>query len=235
MNEIRYYWSLINQVPSIVLSRTERLQTAVGVAFFLLALLNRDLGKHVTKVWDGFSPWYAVVPIGVLVFYELLKSNYARFRRLEQALDGAEESEGVRRQLYSFLYEFAEPAFAEARFLLMNVVERLTTDWHGEQPLAALIGFAVVEPADDALKRAAVAVKGTRWVQRQIGLFCLHYERVRQSLDVILPMTRKWGGIPGDLWGDADGKFQAALDKLLANPDFAALRKVVRPASEASP
>ena len=72
------------QIPSIVVGKTGWLRTVIVIVLTLLASFNRELGSRVAVVWGGFSSWFAVVPVGLLVLYELLKANYAAFQKAEE-------------------------------------------------------------------------------------------------------------------------------------------------------
>jgi hypothetical protein len=54
-----------------------------------VGIISAALGLLGTISWWPFSPWWALVPIGLLFIYGLLKANYQEFQGVEQQRDRA--------------------------------------------------------------------------------------------------------------------------------------------------
>ncbi len=74
-------WSAVTEFWSA----TDKTLTATAVALFLVTLLNHKIAERLVKTWDGVSQWWSLVPIGLLVLYRLLRSNYEAFESLEKS------------------------------------------------------------------------------------------------------------------------------------------------------
>ena len=73
---------------------TDNVLAAVAVLSFLLLLFNRNLGEKIMTAWNGLSPWWSLIPIGMLVIYRLLQANYQKFAALEDKLSNSEKRFG---------------------------------------------------------------------------------------------------------------------------------------------
>src|SRR5215469_2459892 len=80
----RFYGSLVLRIPSLLYDASDRVVSAVGVVVFVATLLNREWGKLSTDGWDGVSPWWAALPVFLLLAYGMLRANYERFEDLER-------------------------------------------------------------------------------------------------------------------------------------------------------
>jgi hypothetical protein len=70
-------------------------RTAIALFLFLLATFNREVASHLVRTWNGFSPWY---PIGLLILLLLFtgaKVNYEMFMSLKDAQRVLEVDEGI--------------------------------------------------------------------------------------------------------------------------------------------
>lgn len=82
----QYYWALVSKVPGLLVSSTERLNTAVAFVGFVLLLTHREyLSEAALKSWAAFSSWWAAVPIGLLLLWGLLKANYQTYVALDRS------------------------------------------------------------------------------------------------------------------------------------------------------
>ena len=51
----------------------------------MFAFFNQEIAKRLSEEADGFSRWWTLAPMGVLLAYGLTKANYEEPRRAEQA------------------------------------------------------------------------------------------------------------------------------------------------------
>ncbi len=90
-----FYWSLLRQSVASLLRTVGVARTAVALFLFLLATFNREVASHLVRTWNGFSPWY---PIGLLILLLLFtgaKANYEMFRGVKDAQRVLEVDEGI--------------------------------------------------------------------------------------------------------------------------------------------
>ena len=74
-----FYKAVILSAFEEVWTATEKVLTVTAVLSFLAILANREFGEKLVTTWNGISPWWSVVPIGLLVSWRLLKANYTQF------------------------------------------------------------------------------------------------------------------------------------------------------------
>jgi hypothetical protein len=55
--------------------------------------INKQIGEHAKATWKGISPWWAALPVGLLVLWSLLRANFERFEEERKAKEIAEERE----------------------------------------------------------------------------------------------------------------------------------------------
>jgi hypothetical protein len=94
---------------------TDDVLTGVAVLSFLAILLSRKYGEHLVTAWNGVSPWWSLVPIGLLVMYRLLRANYEQFEvlRREHAVE-LKATEDRSRKTVSALEETTRGTLAAA-------------------------------------------------------------------------------------------------------------------------
>jgi hypothetical protein len=123
---------------------TDNVLASVAVLSFFLILFNRTLGEKIMTAWNGLSPWWSLIPIGMLVIYRLLRANYQKFAALEERLAKIERAvtplqiEGF--QLAAEIREFARsfgklegpPPEADAK--LRKAVWEHLQEWIGSYP-----------------------------------------------------------------------------------------------------
>jgi hypothetical protein len=54
---------------------------------FFLAIFIPELATALQARWAGVSRWWALLPVGILLGYRLLRANYEEFERLEHGLE----------------------------------------------------------------------------------------------------------------------------------------------------
>ncbi len=99
-----------------------------------------------------------------------------------------------------------------------------------EAPLETILRLAVLAPAEVARSGMDTALAHeAQAIQPRLARACQMYERMSLALEAVLPTALAAGGIEEIVtrWTEADGHFREALHKLLADHDFAPLRKVV--------
>src|SRR5437899_1029762 len=63
---------------------TDDIIAAIAVISFFAILLSRKYGEKLVTAWNGVSPWWSLIPIGLLLIYRLLRANYEKFIALEK-------------------------------------------------------------------------------------------------------------------------------------------------------
>ena len=61
-----------------------------AIVSFLVALLNRPIASVVMNTVTGFSPLWALVPVGLFFLFGLMKANHEKFQEVEQERDELE-------------------------------------------------------------------------------------------------------------------------------------------------
>jgi hypothetical protein len=84
-----YYWALLRRVPGVLWQSWNKAITFLAALVAVLALVNREAARDVTN-WHGFSPFWALAPFGLLVFYGLLRANYEAFDAIRQRVPDAD-------------------------------------------------------------------------------------------------------------------------------------------------
>lgn len=92
----RYYLALLRAVPSILHDATDRVSTmltlgALGV-IGVATILNRPIGAFASDQWAGFHPLWVLIPIGLMVVYVLLRTNYQHYAKVVNERDEACEA-----------------------------------------------------------------------------------------------------------------------------------------------
>lgn len=60
--------------------------TALGIFLLVLALFNKPLANSLSD-WEGVSPWWSLVPVGLLLLYGLIAATYNDLQEIEQERD----------------------------------------------------------------------------------------------------------------------------------------------------
>ncbi len=79
----RFYWVLVCGIPKALYNVADLTLSASAVVAFFLTLLNRRLGERLVMSWHAISPWWALLPMGLLFIYGLMRSNYEHYCQLE--------------------------------------------------------------------------------------------------------------------------------------------------------
>lgn len=72
----RFHAGLFRRIPSLLFTSTDAVLTGVAVAFTLVTLANPELVKRISVTWEGFSRWWALVPIIFLMVWRLMRANF---------------------------------------------------------------------------------------------------------------------------------------------------------------
>src|SRR4051812_46134276 len=87
---VRFQWQVIRAAPRAAWDALSWYGNGLFIVLGVLFLLNRKVAAQVSN-WHGFSPWWALVPFGVLVLIGLLRANYDRFKELHEAYNNERE------------------------------------------------------------------------------------------------------------------------------------------------
>jgi hypothetical protein len=80
---LRFYWKLLLRGPVLLWEASKGWVTFTGIAAFYLALSPR-LAKVGLSLFGSISPLWALLPVGLLFLYGLLKANYEQFQVVEE-------------------------------------------------------------------------------------------------------------------------------------------------------
>ena len=83
----RFYWSLVCRIPALIFSATARVGTLSVMVVFIIVVLNRQWARFVMQNWMGFSPWWALIPVGALFIWALLKANFEKFQAVQDEVE----------------------------------------------------------------------------------------------------------------------------------------------------
>jgi hypothetical protein len=76
---------------------TNRTLAVVGAVILLLALVNREWAEDIAG-WDGFSPWWVVLAIGLVFLLGMARANYEAFRVADAKATKQDATEATLRQ-----------------------------------------------------------------------------------------------------------------------------------------
>jgi hypothetical protein len=79
---LRYYWALARRLPSIFRTMVEGWAFWVAMVLVVLGFLSPELAMAAQT--ELGSRWWALVPVGVLILWGILKANYEQFQRVEK-------------------------------------------------------------------------------------------------------------------------------------------------------
>ena len=96
---ISFYMDLLKQLPSIIWKGFSDVKGLVATAAFILLMFNRPLARRVAN-WEGISMKWAIVPIGTLILFSILKWNYEKYDQIRVDLAKA-RTEGEARSVSS--------------------------------------------------------------------------------------------------------------------------------------
>jgi hypothetical protein len=149
-----FYKGIFVSAVSDYRSMTSKLQFW-GAAFLAVAgLFSRQWADRVSRTWKGISPWWALAPIGLFIFYRVLRANYEAFAALEKSREERDNEENIQSVLGELLSHGADLRidFIEAEFQLSLWISRFNhwrqevLDALGEFGLAA--DYALFQNAD---------------------------------------------------------------------------------------
>lgn len=90
---LRFYGLLAIRAVEVFYKAADHLTTAISIGVFLFSfviLFNESAGKAIVSTWDGISPWWSLLPLGLLFLYGLARANYQQFQQLESRLTAAQ-------------------------------------------------------------------------------------------------------------------------------------------------
>lgn len=72
---LRYYGRVFNAAPHVFREAWERVALVIDLIIAALVFFNQQLAEAVAKQ-RGFSPWWVLLPVGLLFVYGIAKANY---------------------------------------------------------------------------------------------------------------------------------------------------------------
>lgn len=130
----RFYAKLVPVALLSIWSGYSLFLTALGAVAFLLLFfpISREWGERMMN-WQDISPWWAVVPIGLLCLWGMLKANYVAYRELEEQLesmklrfDATNVLEGIKAEIDKLSPALNKPAsITAARGQLEDIQKRV--------------------------------------------------------------------------------------------------------------
>lgn len=225
-----FYWVLLRQAPKAFVSARERVDAILFLFLAFLALANQHIERALALRWEGVSPWWAMLPILIMLGYMMAKANYEAF----EEIGGIPDSSKTRNRFHVFFHERAIPAYRAARELLLRLygLEHLYAQDAGRD---SFIDFAIVQPADVAFERISDALESaTNPVQSVGGEFLVAYRRMVQSINAALNdgVVRAAGITHEDPqvanWQALHDAFRQDVKSLLNQPAFSTMRTIVR-------
>jgi hypothetical protein len=80
---LRILWTAITEFWGA----TDRALAAVAVVLFFVGIGNQKLVERIVTTWNGISPWWSLLPIGVFALYRVLRANYEAYVALERKVN----------------------------------------------------------------------------------------------------------------------------------------------------
>lgn len=100
----RIFWSAASDYKSV----NAKLQVVGAIALSAIELLSRQWADKISNTWEGLSPLWSLLPIGLFVAYRMLRANYLEFHALEQRLKAQQDEEETQSRLGNLLNESSE-------------------------------------------------------------------------------------------------------------------------------
>jgi len=79
----RFYWVLVRGIPKALFNAVDLILSVSAVVLFLAAIFNRRLGERLVMSYHAVSPWWSLVPVGAILIYGMMRSNYENFLKFE--------------------------------------------------------------------------------------------------------------------------------------------------------
>ena len=81
-----YFGIVFKDVPLLLATTTAKVEGGIAVTLFVLILFNRSLADKIVDE-PGFSLWWSLVPIGLLLAHGLVVASFNRGRKVEAELN----------------------------------------------------------------------------------------------------------------------------------------------------
>jgi hypothetical protein len=124
----RFYGKLLLRALAILWRSTERFLTVGTVVLTVTTYYNQALGDWLLQTWQGIPRWWALLPVGLLFAYGLLRANYETFQAVESErirLQAGATTDEKRLALKDALGAFN----AEGREFTASVSQQQVEDW----------------------------------------------------------------------------------------------------------
>jgi hypothetical protein len=80
---LRFYWSTVRRLHVILWTATDRYVTGLGIGSAVLTFFSPELAQVSWISVPALSRWWALLPLGVLFLYGMLRANYEAFKKIE--------------------------------------------------------------------------------------------------------------------------------------------------------
>ena len=91
---LHFYWLVLRGTPALLWRAVREITGGITVLAFFLLLFNRQIGGWLMNWWEGVSPWWAVVPVAILVVHLWLRRAYVLYEAERQRANKAEVEVG---------------------------------------------------------------------------------------------------------------------------------------------
>lgn len=126
-----FYWALIRGIPKALWNAVDLTISASAFVMFFLTLFNRRIGERLMTSWNAISPWWSLVPVGIIVTYALMRSNYENYCRLESSLNQVisgltSENAALKKDVYELRNPKTSPDEMRRRPFVLDKLKHLT-------------------------------------------------------------------------------------------------------------
>lgn len=141
---LRFYGRLLRRTPVLLFVATDRVVTFVAVVLTLMVATNREWAGWLELTWATISPTWALLPIGLVLLYGLLRANYEEHQKAVERGTAASELQSILRVGRELRSVIAKLPARQARVASNEWAERLYQVLKRERPaLLPLLNDAV--------------------------------------------------------------------------------------------
>ncbi len=104
----RYYADLLRQIEPLLKDAKGLVASAASVVTSAATATNQLWLKKIAVDWQGVSPWWSALPIGLLVIWGLLWANFKKYSEVEQQRNALEAEKQNRVDRYGVVTRLAQ-------------------------------------------------------------------------------------------------------------------------------